>query len=80
MKSSYNKDSRFLDCLHSRQELHLLLYRISIQDQIQNSGYTMDSWDYEECLDLIDYVPEKNNFFDIWQYEVGFILIHSYWD
>ncbi|KAH6691097.1 hypothetical protein BKA61DRAFT_285199 [Leptodontidium sp. MPI-SDFR-AT-0119] len=29
----------------------------------------MDSWDYEECLDLIDYIPQRNNFFDIWQYE-----------
>ena len=38
----------------------------------------MDSWDYEECLDLIDYVPEKNNFFDIWQYEVGIISINWY--
>ena len=35
----------------------------------------MDSWDYEEYLDVIDYRPEKNSFFDIWQHEVGVTLI-----
>jgi hypothetical protein len=35
----------------------------------------MDSWDYEEYLDLIDYKPEKNSFFDIWRLEVSMILI-----
>ncbi|KAE9372926.1 hypothetical protein N431DRAFT_505193 [Stipitochalara longipes BDJ] len=29
----------------------------------------MDSWDYEECLDLIDYMPQRNAFLDVWQYE-----------
>jgi hypothetical protein len=38
----------------------------------------MDSWDYEECLDELDYMPLKNNFFDIWQYEVSTMSIDGY--
>jgi len=34
----------------------------------------MDSWDYEENLDQLDYQPQKNRWLEIWQYEVG---IHS---
>jgi hypothetical protein len=40
----------------------------------------MDAWDYEEYLDLIDYVPQRNNFFDLWQYEVGMIRSRSNYD
>ncbi|PMD16206.1 hypothetical protein NA56DRAFT_753304 [Hyaloscypha hepaticicola] len=29
----------------------------------------MDSWDYEESLDLLDYMPQSNNFLEIWQFE-----------
>ena len=35
----------------------------------------MDSWDYEENLDLIEYMPKKNNYLDIWQYGVGMTLL-----
>ncbi len=31
----------------------------------------MDSWDYEESLGLLDYMPQSNNFLDIWQLEVS---------
>ena len=31
----------------------------------------MDSWDYEESLDLLDYMPQSNNFLEIWQFEVS---------
>lgn len=34
----------------------------------------MDSWDYEESLDLLDYMPQSNNFLEIWQVEVSTVL------
>jgi hypothetical protein len=66
---------RYIKCLH--RKLKLLNFRFDFffksKEQIQISGSTMDAWDYEENLDLIDYMPQRNNFFDIWQYEVGTI-------
>jgi hypothetical protein len=38
----------------------------------------MDSWYYEDFLDDIDYMPEKNSLFEIWQYEVSMILIDNH--
>jgi hypothetical protein len=31
----------------------------------------MDSWDFEEYSDKIDYYPKENSFFDAWIYEVN---------
>ena len=30
----------------------------------------MDDWDYEEYLEKLEYSPQKNEFFEIWQYQV----------
>jgi hypothetical protein len=54
------------------QNLRYLFFFLS-EEQIQTSDFTMGAWDYEENLDLIDYMPQRNNFFDIWQYDVGTI-------
>jgi hypothetical protein len=63
---------RYIKRLHPKPKLQHLRYQILFltKEQIQNSRFTMDAWDYEEYLDLIDYMPQRNNFFDIWQYEV----------
>jgi hypothetical protein len=31
----------------------------------------MDSWDFEEYLDKIDYAPQENRFFNEWVYRVS---------
>ena len=37
--------------------------------------FTMDGLDYEENVDSLNYMPQRNNLFEICQYEVSTILI-----
>lgn len=60
---------------YSKQNLPSLQCRTLSYENIQNSGCTIDAWDYEEYLDVVDYRPERNDFFDIWQHEVSIVLI-----
>jgi len=63
------------------QNLQLYNTESYTKKHIQNSWCKMDSWDYEENLDLIEYMPKKNNYLDIWQYGVGMTLLdyHLNW-